>query len=275
MMKGSGIEGMEMVEDRRQTGEGARRLFGLETRANQAVTLLKQGGKLSLEQITDALEALLVVKDLPPLQAALQQLPQQAFTHPGIIAVYLKYLFASGDRSQAVRFAQDIRNNPNRTHNDNIENLLDCVLRPVPEQKDLQRPHLLDYAFDLDDSHYSMKLLLECSNCRQLHLEKIGWGIMILRVSFCPGCLIPVLISPDFLVETLDIYHTHDGGTGIRQIDRELYRLVSEWHLEEGYPEEGYFKDSSLAGPLMLPILRHLIRDMYLERYVNLGEAAQ
>jgi hypothetical protein len=132
---------------------------------------------------------------------------------------------------------------------------------------------LVDYAFDLHDSHYRMTLGLRCPTCGSDYLEIIGWGIMVQRPTHCAHCLEARRIHPDFLAGLLRRFHRHDGGQGFRNMDRQLFDLVNTWHLKDDFPPEGRLNGINLAEPLMLPILRLLIRGMYLERYVKAEEA--
>ncbi len=243
----------------------------LEQSAAAAKTTLEDN-HLNPDQLAEALEKLLAVKDTKTMQTVFQQLPPDSFNNNKISSIFLRYLFASGDNQKAVYFAEKLKLGKVHASDTELAPIIEQVLKPAPSKDQLPKPNLIDYEFDLDDSHYSMKLLLKCPSCGAVHLRKIGWGVMILRVNHCPKCLKPALISPEFIAETMHKYHTDDGGEGIRQIDRELYNLVSNWHLEESYPEEGFLNGSNLAEPMMLPTLRSLIKGMYLEKYVHSGE---
>lgn len=229
---------------------------------------------MALPDIIDAVVALLQNKDVKEAQVIFKQLPETAYNHPRIVALFLRYLVQSGEVQQAERFAAEIRRSNPAMEDTDLAKLLNQILAPLPEPEELPDPLVLDYQFDLQDGHYSMKMLLECPYCGSAFVAKTGWGIMVLRPAFCTACLKPSLISPEFLVDVLKKYHSSDGNRGLRDIDQQIFNTVGSWHLADDFPEEGYRRGVNLGEPMMLRIQRLLVRELYLEKYINIEGAA-
>jgi len=259
----------ELLSGRKDRSTFTPLIADLERDAEQARIKLNKGEIQSLEQLVSALEKLLAVKDFNVLPPVFAQLPESAGNQPPIISAFLRFLFLSGDRQRARNLASKIKQDDPEIVPAELELLIERLSKPSPPLKSLEPPLLKDYAFDLHDSHYSMKMLLHCPACGLSYIETTGWGIMILRATYCSHCLEPRLIHPDFLGDVLRHYHDSDGREGFRKVDEELFKLVTTWHLQGDYPSEGRLGELNLADPLMLPILRMLIRGMYLERYVK------
>lgn len=248
----------------------------LEREAQRARNQLFGGNGLTLEQLVSALEKLLMVKDFQSLQTICYQLPRHALTQPELVSALFRFAFLSGNGLEAKQLAERLKEMaPANQADQKLQDLISRIHEAPPPVGQLPPPDLKDYVFDLGDSHYSMKMAFRCHACQSDYLETTGWGIMVLRPSYCPQCLEPSLLSPDFLVGVLKRYHAHDGQKGFRKVDRELNRLVTTWHLKADYPAQGWFDGVNLAEPLMLPILRMLIRAMYLEKYVRSMERRQ
>jgi len=230
---------------------------------------LKEGNPLSLPQIVESADILLQNRDLKLAQMILKQLPQEAFNHHRIVAIFLRYLVQSGEQKQAERFASEIRRTNFVLEDKDLAALLNQILAPLPDPEELPHPLVLDYEFDLQDGHYSTTMLLECPFCGSAYVANTGWGIMILRPAVCYACLKPSLISPEFLVENFQKFHISDGNTGLREIDQQIFRTVGSWHLSDDFPMEGFKDGINLAEPLMLRIQRLLVRNIYLEKHVS------
>lgn len=241
--------------------------------ADQARNLLRTGRGLTPDQLAWALDQLLAVRDFGFARLIFSQLPPQCYNHPQIVSAFLRSLFLWGERDKARKIAQFIEGSQPRRHNADLLKLTAVVLQPIPEMDSLPEPQLVDYAFDMHDSHYRMTLGLRCPTCGSDYLEIIGWGIMVLRPTHCAHCLEARRIHPDFLAGLLRRFHRHDGGQGFRKMDRQLLDLVNTWHQKDDFPPEGRLNGINLAEPLMLPILRMLIRGMYVERYVKAEES--
>ena len=254
---------------------GSGTLSRLFLEAEQDYSLLRENRNLSVERIALAMEKPLAIKNVQGLNQIFEKLPKETFSSPQILSCLLRFLFLSGEENQAKKIAQDLLKDTAEISDAGLDELVQKILREPQALESLKEPRVIDYELDLHDSHYSMNMLLICEACGCEYLEKTGWGIMILRPTYCTCCLEPRLISPDFLVSVFKKYHIHDGGDGFRKVDRELLNLVTTWHLKEDFPAEGYLDGMNLANPLVLPILRMLIRGMYLERYVKTeGNAA-
>jgi hypothetical protein len=247
------------------------KLQDLQETAREAQRVLQSGAGLTPQILITCLESLLLAGDLDSVRLVLDQLPKEAFSSPPILSILLRFLVVSGDLDRAGQFASEIsRDNPDLPQGE-LAALIDRILQAQPDLADLSEPRVADYDFDLHDSHYRLIMLLQCDYCGCNYVESTGWGLMVLRPTACRNCLESHKISPDFLVGLLQKYHTSDGQTGLRKIDDELRRLVSNWHLLDEYPESGSLDETNLADPLMWPILRELVRVIYTERYVKSG----
>jgi hypothetical protein len=245
----------------------------LKEQAESARSLLQSGTEISLPELIPIVDILLQTKDLSTAQQVFQQLPQAAFQQAPIVALFLKYLVICGETDQVARFASELR----ASHPDLPEDLkttVERILTPLPEPEKLPSPEITDYTFNLDDGHYRTEMLLFCRNCRTRYREKTGWGMMVLRPSFCPRCLSASLISPDFLVGAMQRFHRDDGEQGFRQVDQQINRLISRWHRDDNLHEEGTYHGVQVAEPLMLRVQRWLVKEMFRERWVTGGEEA-
>jgi hypothetical protein len=238
----------------------------------KARSVVNSGQTLSIPEIAETLNVLLIARDLSFSQEIFRQLPPQAFQRPDIAAMFLRYLVLCSEHEQAERFAADIRQSNRSLPEGSLANVIDCILNPIEDLEQLSYPEVCDYSFDLEDGHYRMTFLLECPHCHRQYKESTGWGVMVLRPSFCAWCLHPSLISPDFLVNTLKKFHIQDGKKGFRKIDDEINRIVSEWHLSEEFPPAGYYGNINVAEPLMLRVQRLLVKELYLERLIRREE---
>lgn len=248
------------------------RISDLRKEADRAIADLHNSKRLNVEQLASALETLLAAKDSVGLNQILKKLPPEAFQAPRILSCLLRFLHANGEQDQAKKIVQDLAKNRMEISDPGLSLVVQRIAAEPEALESLPEPQVVDYEFDLHDSHYRMNLLLRCGACGCDYMEKIGWGIMVLRPTHCPHCLESRLIHPEFLVGLLKKYHLHDGESGSRPVDQHLYQLVSEWNHQEDFPAEGTYEGINLADPLLLPILRHFIREMYLERYVKCGE---
>ncbi len=246
-------------------------LRSLKARARTARSRLSSGTEISLSELVSIVEDLLAAKDLSTAQQIFRQIPQSAYRQAPIVSLFLTYLVLCGETDQAARFARDLR----ASHPElpgKLNETVQTILSPLPDPERLPPPEIADYSFDLDDGHYRTEMLVHCRECGIRYLEKTGWGMMVLRPSYCPRCLCVSLISPDFLIGVMRRFHRHDGGRGRRKVDGEINRVVSYWHLEEELPEAATYHGVRLAEPLMLRVQRHLVREMFLERWVTGGE---
>ncbi|MCX6641687.1 MAG: hypothetical protein NTW14_14575 [bacterium] len=241
----------------------------LESKAETARSRLASGQNLTIQDLRTALDTLLAVRDFRILNIIFRQLPPAALKQPDIAFVLLKFLFLSGNHKQALCIIEDIENQHPDYRDEKYLKLTQRIKQYPPYLSALPTPQILDYSFDVVDSHYSMKMAIHCPACDTEYLEVIGWGMMVLRPSSCPYCLSPRLLSPDFLISVLQKWHRHDGESGFRRIDEEIHNLVAGWHQSQEYPEEGLYRDINLGDLLALPIQRMLVRNMYIEHHVQ------